>query len=118
MLMFNSRRLLSRSCTTSNGRLRGLNKQKRIISPSLVNANTSYIRLFSTEGESSTKEDKPLSPEVESILESIVKLNLEQVSELVSGLNSRLDLPDTPAMPIMPMGGMPMGGMPAAGGEA
>jgi hypothetical protein len=51
-------------------------------------------------------------------LESIVKLNLEQVSELVSGLNSRLDLPDTPAMPIMPMGGMPMGGMPAAGGEA
>lgn len=53
---------------------------------------------------------KPCSPEVESIVGDIIKLNLLQVSELVEELNTRLNLPEMPAGGMM----MPMGGAPAA----
>jgi len=62
-----------------------------------------------TEPQASQKE---VSPEVARIVDDIVRLNLLQVSELVDELNSRLNLPETPAGGMM----MPMmGAMPAAG---
>uniref|UniRef100_A0A6M2DNU6 Putative mitochondrial/ ribosomal protein l12 n=1 Tax=Xenopsylla cheopis TaxID=163159 RepID=A0A6M2DNU6_XENCH len=47
-------------------------------------------------------EEKPASPKLEKLVGDIAQLNLIEVSELTSLLKKRLNLPDTP---MMPMGG-------------
>lgn len=60
---------------------------------------------------------KTYSPEVEQVVDQICNLSLSQVSDVVSLLNEKLDLPEAPAMGAMPafaMGAVPA---PAAAGE-
>jgi large subunit ribosomal protein L7/L12 len=87
----------------------------------------SQQRYFSSESEEqiplppATSEKAVLDSDVERIVEDITKLNLLQVSQLVSELKERLGLPDQAPMAAMPMGmGMPMGAVDggAAAGEA
>lgn len=44
--------------------------------------------------------DKPVSPKIDKIANDITALNLLEVAELSDLLKKRLNLPDTPIMPI------------------
>jgi large subunit ribosomal protein L7/L12 len=59
----------------------------------------------------------PVDPKVQEVVDIITSLNLTQVTDVVSILNKKLNLPAAMPMGMMPMGGgMPMGG--AGGGGA
>lgn len=88
-----------------------------------VGASARWLSTEAGEAEAPTAEDEPkaeVSAEVKAIVTDILALNLLQVGELVSELNSKLNLPDMPMGGMMPMQGMAMaaGGAPAAGGAA
>lgn len=44
--------------------------------------------------------EKPVSPKIEKLVSEITTLNLLEVSELSQVLKKRLNLPDTPLMPV------------------